>query len=309
MKLKLTRRQFGQLAIASTIVTAFTYFTDRTFAQVSNQVIGVNLGPVVDPDHTAIPEIDSTDGSNYDENTIETITNQEIVLQSLDLESGKVQNLSTPRVLVTSYESLSAFTSLSDGTPVIVLTPVSTSQYGNRSTRLVFLSMPEKTVTLAGLKKQNTLTSLLGTDDGKLLGLVTKKDGRPPVELGEVNIQTGEISFFDKINLPQDRQISNLVKCQEGKVYVTAVQNNGTTELVELDLETGKTSVQAQLNINNKKWNNGLQSLVCSPSGQLLAFGSLRYATPNKVHTLDPNTGTLSLLKSFNAIRIITPRA
>ena len=94
---------------------------------------------------------------------------------------------------------MTGFTSLSDGAFVVAITPVPTKRKGSGPTRLILGPFPT-TVTIAGLKKEEQLKSLLGTKDGRLLGLVVKKNDTPPVRLVEIDEKTG--NFTGKLNFP-----------------------------------------------------------------------------------------------------------
>ncbi|WP_375510332.1 hypothetical protein [uncultured Nostoc sp.] len=217
-----------------------------------------------------------------------------------------VANQVTP--LVETNETLSGFTSLSDGTLVVAATPVSTGRKEATSTRITFLSTPIRTLIISGLKQNQQLGSLLGTNDGRLIGLVGKKNGTPPITLVDINVQTGEISFISKIKFPKDERVSNLAQCPDGKLYTSLVGLNGDTTLVQLDSNQKSPIRLAQLKLNGQVWNNGLQSLVCSGTGQLLAFGALRYETPNGVYSIDKNSGNMTRLQDFDAAQITLAR-
>ncbi|MCC5642162.1 hypothetical protein LC607_04110 [Nostoc sp. CHAB 5824] len=210
--------------------------------------------------------------------------------------------------LVEANETLSGFTSLSDGTLVVAATPVSTSRKQATPTRITFLGTPVKTLLISGLKQNQQLGSLLGTNDGRLLGLVNKKNGTPPITLVDINLQTGEISSISKIKFPNDERVSNLAQCPDGKLYTSLVGLNGDTTLVQLDSNQKNPLRLAQLKFNGQAWNNGLQSLVCSATGQLLAFGAMRYETPNAVYSIDKSSGNMTRLQDFDAAQITLTR-
>ena len=237
-------------------------------------------------------------------------------MESLDTGSNQVQALTTPQLLQDATtpvlevgEQLTGLTSLADGTLVLAITPVSTSKKGDNPTRLTFLGTPSKTLTVSGLKKQEALESLLLTNDGSLLGLVVKKNASPPVRLVDINPQTGEISSKDKVILPGNQQFSNLAQCPDGKIYTTSVERDGSTNLVQLDLAQKKPITQAQLRFNNTVWIGGLNSLVCSPEGQLFAFGARWHESPKYLHTVDVSTGVMTRLRAFDVAKVTFARA
>ncbi len=210
--------------------------------------------------------------------------------------------------LVEANEILTGFTSLSDGTLVLAITPVTIGKKQAAPTRITFLGTPVKTLIVSGLKQNQQLGSLLGTIDGRLMGLVGKTNGTPPITLVDINLQTGEISSISKVKFPNDERANNLAQSPDGKLYTSLVGLNGETTLVQLDSNQKSPIRLAQLKFNGQAWNNGLQSLVCSATGQLLAFGAMRYETPNAVYDVDKKSGNMTRLQDFNASQITLAR-
>ncbi|MEH2379652.1 MAG: hypothetical protein V7K27_12335 [Nostoc sp.] len=369
MSFKLSRRKFGQLALAGTVVSGISYLSNKVLAQTpSLKIIGIDSGNIITIDQSVIPEVNTTELDSTGSNNV--LTNIKpvglgLVLQSL--VSGKNQLL-TPQAsqilakhgtdlvqsnealsifsslsdgtladriralvdpdqifnnltslgdaqpadrvtpLVESNEILSGFTSLSDGTLVVAVTPISTNSIQAAPTRITFLSTPVKTLIISGLNQDQELGSLLGTNDGRLIGLVGKKNGTPPIRLVDINVQTGEISSISKIQFPSDERASNLAQCPDGKLYTSLLGFDGSTTLVQLDSNQKNPIRLAQLKLNGQAWNNGLQSLVCSATGQLMAFGAMRYQTPNVVYSIDKNTGNMTRLQDFDATQITLAR-
>ncbi len=83
---------------------------------------------------------------------------------------------------------------------------------------------------------------------------------------------------------------------------------DGDTTLVQLDSNQKKPIRLAQLKVDGKEWNNGLQSLVCSATDQLLALGAMRYETPNAVYSVDKNSGNMTRLQDFDVAQIAIAR-
>lgn len=310
MEYKLTRRRFGQLAIASSAVAGLSYFANKTLAQTpSLEIVGLRPSSLSNIDTTAtnlgitIPDIG--------EATEALINSQLVKVQSLDLVTDQVENLAAQSIQagttakVDNDEVLSGLTYLADGSLIAAVTPVRTSKRGNRPTRLKFLGSSRSDLTISGLQRQEELKSLLGTKDGKLFGLVGKKNGTPPYRLVDVNLQTG--NFNVRLNLPQNQRFSNLAQCPDGKIYTTSVQNSGVVNLVQLDLGQGIPVTLSQLQFENTPWNNGLESLLCSRAGQLMGFGAPRYVQPNSVYTIDISSGVMTKLADFDVSKIAMP--
>ncbi|MGF1938809.1 MAG: hypothetical protein RM347_031370 [Nostoc sp. ChiQUE02] len=309
MSYKLSRRKFGQLALAGTVVSGLSYLTNRALAETpSLNIVGIGSTPIITTDQTTIPEVNTTELDSTAPDSVSTdIKPVGLVLQSLI--TGKAQVLadkSTP--LLELNEIVSGFTSLSDGTLVVAITPITTSRRQATPTRITFLGTPVKTLIVSGLKQNQQLGSLLGTNDGRLIGLVGKKNGTPPIRLVDIDLQTGEISSISKVKFPNDERVSNLAECPDGKLYTSLVGLNGDTTLVQLDSNQKKPIRLGQLKVNGQAWNNGLQSLVCSATGQLLAFGAMRYETPNAVYSVDKNSGNMTRLQDFDTTQITRAR-
>ncbi|MDZ7955244.1 hypothetical protein [Nostoc sp. DedQUE09] len=311
MNYKVSRRRFGQLVLAGTVVSGLSYLSNKALAETpSLNIVGIGSSPIVDTDQTASTEVNTTELiENTALNSVSTdMKPVGLVLQSL--MTGKAQVLtdkSTP--LLEPNEILSGFTSLSDGTLVVAITPVALSRRQATPTRIRFLGTPVKTLIVSGLKPNQQLGSLLGTNDGRLIGLVGNKNGTPPIKLVDINLQTGEISFISKIKFLEDERVSNLAECPDGILYTSIVSAYGETSLVQLDPNQKKPIRLGQLKVNGQAWNNGLQSLVCSTTGELLAFGAMRYETPNAVFIVDKNSGNMTRLQDFDSAQITRTRA
>ncbi|MEH2176912.1 hypothetical protein [Nostoc sp.] len=310
MNYKVSRRRFGQLALAGTVVSGLSYLTKKAWAETpSLNIVGIGSSPIVDTDQTAITEVNTTElVENTALNSVSTeIKPVGLVLQSL--MTGKTQvftDKTTP--LLEPNEILSGFTSLSDGTLVVAITPVALRRRQATPTRITFLGTSIKTLIVSGLKPNQQLGSLLGTNDGRLIGLVGKKNGTPPIRLVDINLQTGEISSISKVKFLEDERVSNLAESPDGILYTSIVGAYGETTLVQLDPNQKKPIRLGQLKVNGQAWNNGLQSLVCSTTGQLLAFGAMRYETPNAVFIVDKNSGNMTRLQDFDTAQITRAR-
>ncbi|MEH1797115.1 hypothetical protein [Nostoc sp.] len=316
MNYKLSRRRFGQLALAGTVASGLSYLGNKAFAQTPSlnipnlNIVGIGSSSIITTDQTVVPEVNITESDDSTApNIVPTVIKPlGLVLQSLITGNSQVLgDKSTP--LLEPNEILSGFTSLTDGTLVVAITPVTTSRRQATSTRITFLGTPVKTLIVSGLKRNQQLGSLLGTIDGRLIGLVGKKNGTPPIVLVDIDLQTGEISPISKVKFPNDERVSNLAECPDGKLYTSLLGLNGDTTLVQLDSNQKKPIGLAQLKVDDKAWNNGLQSLVCSATGQLLAFGAMRYETPNAVYSVDKNSGNMTRLQDFDTTQITLARS
>ncbi len=318
----ITRRRFGQLALASTAtvtgVAVFGSLAKKTSAQTapsapSTIIYGLSSGPLTTnttPSPVDAPEVTNTNPSN----TTASIPIG-LILQSVDVATGEILTVKTFQFLgdgitpiLQTNETVGGFAALADGTFVVTITPASGTQNETSPTRLTLLNQSPINVPLSGLSVQEKLDSLVSTSDGGLLGLVLKKNSTPPVRLVDIDIKTGQITTSSKVTLPDNQRFSNLTQCQDGTIYTTTIGVQGDTTIVRLDQQQKQLIPLPALSVNGKPWNNGLQSLVCSATNQLLVFGALRYVTPNSIYSVNTNDGTLSAIAQFNVSKItMTP--
>jgi len=301
MKLKLTRRQFGQLALASTTATAIGMFANKILAQQPGTVVlGVRPGDTSDTDTSVDPNSDTTDNSDETKTAgIIPSSQQTIVVQSVNVSNQQVDTVLTTPAILEVGEQLSGFASLKDGRLVVAVTNINTDKKKGQSVRLIFLSdSSPKTVDVSGLKKNEALRSLVILNDGTLAGLVNKINGTPPSRIVTINPDTGEIT--DKSKISDQKRVTAIAQCSDGTFYGLATEKTGETYLFQVDQEQS-----IQLSFNGQPWNNGFNSLVCAASNQLIALGGLRYEHPFYLHTIDPKTGEIKRIeKEFDVAAI-----
>jgi len=264
MNQRITRRRFGQLAIASTAVAGISTFASRLMAQTPPPVlVGVNLGRQASSA--------TTPGA--------TTVSSRVFVQTLALRTGEIQeranlqvqapattqpqsrtNLSSARTAqpLQPYAQLGGLTSMADGTLILSSNPVGSGQQANPSRLTTIVGSSSQTIKVSGLDPQNALWSLLVTNDGSLLGLVANKNGKPPYRLANVNAQTGQVSFIN-FTLPSNEWFSSLTQCPNGNIYLLSAGFGGGTSLVQLDLGQGQViRLPQRLRLNNVDWNTGL---------------------------------------------------
>lgn len=332
MNRRITRRRFGQLAIASTTIAGIGYFATKTTAQQTSNlvIVGVGRGSFTPPNNQLnIANADSfsaaaTDTSANAPNVQAPNSNRQLVIQTLNLGNNQVQSLAAPQSVtsqsvqsdnananqnnngqtpvLTTGELLGGITYLSDrSTLAVAIIPDNFSRGNNRS-RLTLVGNSPRSIPISGLSQQETLNSLLLLNDGSLIGLVIRKDGTPPARIVNVNPQTGQIS--NRVNLPSNQPFFNLAQCPDGKIYTNTVGQRKVTQLTQLNLAQGTPINSVPLHINNRDWVNGFNSLVCSAAGQLFAFGANWHETRQHLHSINPSTGELIRLQPFDVARI-----
>ncbi len=300
MKLKLTRRQFGQLAVLATAATATGLFSNKILAQQSSTVIlGARPGNISDPDTSTDPNSDTTDLTDGSATAdIVPSTLQTIVVESFDVGSLDIKTVLTTSPILETSEQLSGFVSLKDGRLVVAATSIDPDKKKKQSVRLIFLS-ESKSVAVSGLKNNEALRSLVRLKDGTLVGLVGKINGTPPSRIVTINPDTGEVIDRDKI--PEQKRVTAITQCPDGTFYGIATEKTGETSVFQIGQEQS-----TKLIFNGEAWNNGFIGLVCAASNQLYGLGALRHKEyPLYLHTIDPKTGEIKRIeKGFNVSAI-----
>jgi hypothetical protein len=300
MKLKLTRRQFGQLAVLATAATATGLFSNKILAQQSSTVIlGARPGDISDPDTSTDPNSDTTDLTDGSATAdIVPSTLQTIVVESFDVGSQDIKTVLTTSPILETSEQLSGFVSLKDGRLVVAATNIDPDKKKKQSVRLIFLS-ESKSVAVSGLKNNEALRSLLRLKDGTLVGLVGKINGTPPSRIVTINPDTGEVTDRDKI--PEQKRVTAIAQCPDQTFYGIATEKTGETSVFQIGQEQS-----TKLIFNGQPWNNGFIGLVCAASNQLYGLGALRHQEyPFYLHTIDPKTGEIKRIeKGFNVSAI-----
>ncbi|MBW4627380.1 MAG: hypothetical protein KME49_18210 [Brasilonema octagenarum HA4186-MV1] len=293
MNLKLTRRQFGQAAIATTVVATVGTFVNKTLAQTpSSDILGLVAGSTI-TDDLATPEIESTENI---EQTISKVialsTSQPLVVRSLN--RGLI--LTSPPILEFA-DQITGFAILKDGTQVVATTST-TDNRADQLTRLLVLGASPKTVTISGLKKQETIIDLFTRKNGSLGALVGKRNGTSPMSIVSINSQTGQITDEDKLS--GNVRVTTVAECPDGNLYGISVDRQGTTSLLQINSKNQTTP----LTFNAQPWNSGFSGLVCSSSNELFALGARRYESPKYLHTINKSTGVITRIKDFDVARI-----
>jgi len=276
MSLMITRRRFGQLAIGSTAVAAIGYLANKTFAQTTDQLL---YGLRVDSEG-------------------------KLAVETLNPVSGAIQDVSenlTRGITLNPGDQVTGFTSLSDGTLVVCVTPA--SDKGKKKQKdaappyLRYLGTSTE-ITISGLKdKKETIVDIAGTEDGKLLGLVAKRNGRPPNKIVSIG-SNGKISKEDTI--PGSKRVTNLAESADKTIYTATVDDDGKPTVDE-----------KKLNSNRKNLNNGLNSLVGDSSDKSLFYvlAADRYEITRSVLRVDVSSDEdAELLKEGWEVNKMTKR-
>ncbi|MBU7584595.1 MAG: hypothetical protein KAF91_17060 [Nostoc sp. TH1S01] len=312
MYLRIKRRQFGQLVIASAATTMLVNLAkNKTLAQEARALVGVRLPASQNKQKAKI----STDIEN---------TSPAVTLVSLDLTTGSEKSTTnipsstvdnqttkseaTKRAFYTESSRITGFTTLSDGT--LAMVTVDTNQKGNYS-KLIFTDRKSpqkpKAKKISGFKKaNNTIEGILGTKDNKIIGIASNNQGLPPFYLVLIDPKNGKVTSGDELKLPElppNIRFNNLALSPDGKFYATILNSEGRVTLVTLDpnktsMITGKLLITtiAELTYNRKYLSSDLLSLAFSPSGQLIALANLNNEQKNSIFAVDIKTARMTIL-------------
>lgn len=280
MKSNLTRRRFGQLAIASTAVAMTGYFANKTLAQRNRLNTPDSLLP------TGLLNV--IYGVKVEDSGL--------IVQTLNLASLLLSTVSgLTNIILDPGDQLTGFTTLSNGTLVVSINPSRTNKKDEYPPRLIFLGPSPRTVTVTGLKdKQSVLGDILGTNGGSLVGLVSKSNGTPPVKLASINTSTGAADIID--SFPGNQRVRNLAESPNGTIYTTTVDKDGNTVLGNKQLVLDNNMDN---HMNNNNWVSGLRSLVSSSSSEFYGLGTTRYGLTNYLYKIDATTGNMTQLREF----------
>ncbi|MBR8835099.1 MAG: hypothetical protein DSM106950_13965 [Stigonema ocellatum SAG 48.90 = DSM 106950] len=307
MNLKIRRRQFGQLALASATTAVIANLGGKVAAQKQQTLYSVRvskLNSISDPVNTT-PQI-ILKSSNV--TTGQELLNSEIASTTVSNVSTAVETVEKS-ISTQPSERLTGVTTLSDGT--LVSTSVLSSKSGN-VTRLS-VTNPNTSQTTNSLKvsgfpnNNSTVESLLSTKDNKLIGVISLNEGTPPFDLAIIDRATGKVTLSTEAGLPRlasGRRYSNIVQSPDGKIYATTLGKEGVTTLVQVDMANKSINKVVQLSYNNKPLANDLLSLAISSSGQFYALANPDHGSTNSLFTVDVKTGVLTFVKPLDAEQI-----
>jgi hypothetical protein len=321
MNLRIKRRRFGQLAIASAATTAIANFATKVVAQQPPLMIyGVHMTSAsqgLTADVAGGETISTTPGMMLE--SLNLTTGQSLPASELSAATvenqGTTEGASQALVIKKPSERITGFTIQSDST--FAIASVATTTKGN-SSRLIFTKGGKDGKNTKGIaikKTENsTLESLLATQKGQLLSVFSLYQGVLPFEMAVIDSKSGQVSSGADLGLPAipfNQRFSNLTQSPDGTIYATTMGIEGFVTLVQLDLVnksivTGKGKIinLARLSYNKKVLGNDLASLAFSPSNQLFALADPNNEGVNSLFTLDMKTGALTLLRQFAVDKI-----
>ena len=297
----LKRRQFNRFVIVSTAVAALGVPVERAEAQQRSVLLGIRMRPMTTTDQSNT----GTDGSDG--------ADSEIVIQTIDPENGQIQDRAQPQLqggtpsVLRRDERIGGFAALAKGSLFLTKTQGVPGEPEVIS-RLTVSNGSSQTLTVTGLGENNTVESLLITNDGSILCIVSLNSGVPPFRLATIDAQTGKASLVEGFNFPPNARFSNLTQCPNGTIYGTALGTEGSVRLVQLDLQKRQIIDLPLLRFEKRTLSNDLKSLTCSGSDQLYALADPITRDSNLLLTVDIGTGAMNLVKEVDAEKITFSR-
>ena len=323
MNLRIKRRRFGQLAIVSAATTAIANFAAKAVAQQPQLIIyGVSLTPAsksITADVVDAGAANTTPGiilESLNLTTSQSLPTSELAAVTVDNKQDSTESVAQALVIKKPSERITGFTVQSDGT--FAIAAVAATKKGDFS-RLILTKGSDdgkntKGIKIKTIKKNSTIESLLATQKGQLLSIVSLSQGVLPFELAVIDPKSGKVDSGVELGLPElpfNQRFSNLAQSPDGTIYGTTLGIEGITILVQLDLVNrsivagrGKIINLAQLSYNKKPLGNDLASLAFSQSNQMFALGDPNNEGTNSLFTLDVKTGVLTLLRQFAVDKI-----
>jgi hypothetical protein len=288
---KLNRRQFNQLLIASTTLAAVGVPVERALAQGRPALRGLRMRPM----------------------TLNDEDDEEMVSQTINPENGDInqrtqlKNQEGAPAILRRNERLSGLASLVKGSLLIAATQGLPGDPEVVS-RLMISNGSARNIPMRGLAPNNTVESLLANNDGSILSIVSLNSGIPPLRLATIDTQTGQASLIEGFNFPPNTRFSNLTQCPNGTIYGTALGQEGSVRLVQLDVPNKKIMDLPLLRFEQRTLSNDVKSLSCSGTGQLFALADPIKRDSNVLFTVDIATGAMKLVKEVDTEKITFSR-
>lgn len=288
---KLNRRQFNQLLMAGTAVATIGLPAEQAFAQGRSVLRGLRMRPMM---------------LNDDDD-------EEMVSQTINLENGEINQRTQLRTaegtptLLRRNERLSGLTSLAKGNLLIVTTRGVPGEPEVVS-RLMLSNGSSQNLAIKGLGENHTVESVLANKDDSVLSIVSLNSGIPPFRLATLDAKTGQAILLEGFNFPPSTRFGNLTQCPNGMIYGTALGQEGSVRLVQLDIQNQQIIDLPLLRFGQRTLSNDLKSLTCSETGKLFALADPIKRGNNLLLTVDIGTGAMNLVKEVDTEKITFSR-
>ncbi|MEM7713069.1 MAG: hypothetical protein AAF349_05735 [Cyanobacteria bacterium P01_A01_bin.68] len=190
----ISRRRFGQIAIASGAVVAISGLISKSIAQTPGVVIlGVSPGTVSSDSSDTVDSDDVVDSEAEENSVVENDSNAKkpVVIQSYNVSTGQTKTVTTTQPILEKGELVSGFAVSKTGELVVSTSPIAAEK--NSSNRLVTLKGSSvETKEVSGVAKDESL-DLIELPDGSISGVVKKEDGTGSRRIVDVDSESGEV--------------------------------------------------------------------------------------------------------------------
>ncbi|WP_341528306.1 hypothetical protein WKK05_02850 [Nostoc sp. UHCC 0302] len=302
----LTRRRFGQVAIAGTTLAGLAYLgADKTLAKSPTK----NLFGVLADVETGTIKIQSVNIPDLKSLNLLDLSSKNVLnLQVLDETKNFIKTILQLDNDLEEFTGLSSFNGELNLSSSSIGKETGTDKKGRKKQKQNKLKTIGKsnsnTLTITGLGQDEKIRSVEALDKDSLVAIVAKSSVFGSSRIVKISRSKGNL-ISTGFPLPQTHNFSTLTQCPDGTIYASSNDPTGYTNLVQIDLAAQKVTKLVQLNFQNEVWKNGLAGLACSPTGELIALAAPRYVAINNLYKVDIKTGALTLLfEGFNANKI-----
>jgi hypothetical protein len=183
------------------------------------------------------------------------------------------------------------------------------SQY-RASVRL--LGIPERLINasstdVTGLSSSYSISSVLVPESGPPLALIAHHSDTPPFWLANVNLDSGKIDIIGPTLNPMIRY-SHLAQCPNARIYAVSMAPQYDVRMVQLDLDRQQVLRLAQIKLDGDALHTAIKSLACGATGILYGLADPTFSGSNSLFTIEPASGTMTLLRPFDVDRMIFVR-
>ncbi|AFY58015.1 hypothetical protein Riv7116_5647 [Rivularia sp. PCC 7116] len=340
----ISRRRFGQIAIASGATVAIGSLLGKTFAQSPGVVIlGITSGTVSSDSANGIDTDDVAESEAAEDSVIENDNNPKkpVVVKSFNVSNGQTKTVTTTQPILERGEFVSGFAVSEAGTLIVATANIAAEK--SASNRLITVKGNSvETKEVSGVAKDESL-DLIKLPDGSIAGIVKNENGTGSRKIVDVEAESGAVrkrTAPTKIPSRGRLESSNTISAQEpqanrsvaeaeeleaekiptlelptelpsDKEYKNVVVCNDGNSYAFLTDFQGDTSLvnittgkTIPVTFEGKVWNNGFSGFICAKNNQLYALGGRRYETPKFLHLLDKETGNLKRLAPFDVATI-----
>lgn len=340
----ITRRRFGQMAIASGAAVVIGGLISKTVAQTPAGlvILGATSGKVRANASQATDLDDFAESEEQEELAVEEDSNPKkpIIIKSFNVSSGQIKTVTKTKPILEKGELISGLAVSKKGTLVVATTTVAGE--GNTSNRLI--SIKDNSVEIkeiSGIAKDDSL-DLIELPDGSIAGVVKKENGTGSRKLVDVETQSAVVKKrAAPIIVPKKQSLekkdNSKTLNKQAKSQVLLAQKDETVEVSSelpsdkeyqspvicadgnryafltdfkgktslINITTGKTT---PVTFEGAVWENGFNSLICADDNELYALGARRYETPKFMHRVNKKTGNLKRLGGFDVATITVKR-